>query len=133
MKGKWIAYLLLLAVAACTPAPDRAQCKQEVRQAEHDFAKAVADSGIAKGFLAFAADDAVLKREGKLIHGKAAMAQYFSNQPVQKESLSWEPDFVDVAASGDLAYTFGPFTYSAADSAGQMQATQGYFHTVWRR
>ena len=47
--------------------------------------------------------------------------------------LKWKPDFVDVAASGDLGYTYGHYTYSYIDSTGKAAEDKGIFHTVWKR
>ena len=52
---------------------------------------------------------------------------------LQDEKLIWKPDFVDVSASGDLAYTYGAYTYSYKDSTGAIVEQGGIFHTVWKR
>jgi len=93
------------------------------------------EEGIPKAFLTFAADDAVLMRNNELISGKQDLSLYFANQAEapENEKLSWEPDFVDVSASGDLAYTYGQFTYSYTDSLGSAVESTGVFHTVWKR
>ena len=49
------------------------------------------------------------------------------------EINSWKPDFVDVSSSGDLGYTYGQYTFIRLDSIGNETASQGIFHTVWKR
>jgi len=49
------------------------------------------------------------------------------------QQLEWAPDFVDVSSSGDLAYTYGKFTFSFKDSLGNKVENKGIFHTVWKR
>ena len=47
--------------------------------------------------------------------------------------LTWKADFVDVSASGDLGYTYGEYTYTYKDEAGNTLSEKGIFHTVWKR
>lgn len=132
--NKLILYLLLLLVTACTvPTPDLEQRKQEVRDAEKAFNDLAAKEGIRTAFVQFADSSAVMLRGNQLIRGKEAIDAYYSNQTLRDVHLSWSPDFVDVAASGDLGYTYGPYSFSAVDTAGQSIESRGYFHTVWRR
>lgn len=109
------------------------QWKEEIRQAEAGFAAMAAQAGIKDAFLAYAAEDAVLNRGGKLIRGRDEIAAYFDSQTLKDVRLEWSPSFIDVAASGDMAYTYGPFTFSAVDTAGVPVELAGHFHTVWKR
>lgn len=128
--------MLLLIISACarpTVATDPEALKQEVIAAEQAFAKMAADSGIAEAFRAFAAPDAVMRRGNSLVTGRDSVVAYISASYHDGETLEWAPDFVDVAASGDLAYTYGKYTFSFSDSTGRVQKQEGYFHTVWKR
>ncbi|MCB0601516.1 MAG: nuclear transport factor 2 family protein [Saprospiraceae bacterium] len=131
--NKLILYLLLLMTACTVPTPDLEQRKQEVRDAEKAFNDLAAKEGIRTAFVQFADSSAVMLRGNQLIRGKEAIDAYYSNQTLRDVHLSWSPDFVDVAASGDLGYTYGPYSFSAVDTAGQSIESRGYFHTVWRR
>lgn len=126
-----IIFLLLFYSCATETKKDSIETwKQEIRQAEEDFAKMAKDKGIHDAFINFAADDAVLKR-GKLIIGKQAIDKHLKKSI--SKSLSWTPDFVDVSASGDLGYTYGKYIYSYTDSIGNSLEDKGIFHTVWKR
>ena len=134
----YLAFGLLLAftIISCTmnkPQKTSEQLKKELIQVEHDFATMAKEKGMAEAFLAFAADDAVLNRNDKLSKGKKAMKSYFEQQTLSNIQLAWEPDFVDVAASGDLGYTYGKYTFSATNSNGDPIQATGIFHTVWKR
>ena len=61
------------------------------------------EEGIHKAFTTFTAKDAVLMRNNKLIEGLKNIDEHYKKQ--NSKGLSWSPDFVDVAASGDLGYT----------------------------
>jgi len=102
---------------------------------EQNFTLMAAEEGISKAFMAYAAEDAVLMRNNKLVIGKGNFQDLFESQASKPrdEKLSWKPDFVDVSASGDLGYTYGQFTYSFTDSSGTTIESKGVFHTVWKR
>lgn len=129
----------LIGLPACSPAPTGNEAisldaaRAEIREAERAFAEMAASDGVAAAFLAFAADSAVLNRNDVLIRGKAAMQAYFEKSTLKDVSLQWTPEFVDVSASGDLGYTYGPYTFSAVDTSGQTIRSEGLFHTVWKR
>lgn len=136
MKNAYRVLLLLAACWQCTTQnspPDLEQVKTEIRQAEKAFNDMAASEGVPAAFLAFAAEDAVLNRNNQIIKGKEAMRAYFDASPLKNVSLTWAPDFVDVAASGDMAYTYGKFQFSAVDSTGQELQSAGIFHTVWKK
>jgi ketosteroid isomerase-like protein len=108
-------------------------CKQEILNVEKAFAEMASCKGVDSAFLFFAADDAVLNRNDKIIEGKAAIKSYFINQNLKYVKLNWKPDFVDVAASCDIAYTYGKYNFSATDSSGKQIEATGIFHTIWKR
>lgn len=109
--------------------------KGEILETEQSFAKMTKEEGIQKAFLNYAAEDAVLMRNDSLVIGKKAITNHFENQSTENTSvnLNWEPDFVEVAASGDLGYTYGKYTYSFVDANGNTVENKGIFHTVWKR
>ena len=105
--------------------------EKEVLQAEKDFAAMVSREGIHKAFVAFADEDAVLMRKEKLITGKAAIDSLYTGQDAK--GLSWIPDAVHVSGAGDMAYTYGKYSYTYTDEEGKEQVSEGIFHTVWKR
>jgi ketosteroid isomerase-like protein len=107
--------------------------KEEVRQVERAFNNMAASKGIKAAFLHFAAETAVLNRGPGLIEGKEAIGTYFDNQVLQKPTLTWKPDFVDVSQSGEMAYTYGPYVFTARDTTGNEIKAEGYFHAVWKK
>jgi ketosteroid isomerase-like protein len=117
----------------CTSQKSIEEYKTEVLQSELAFAEMAQKQGVEKAFLTFADDDAVLNRNEKILKGQEAFKKYFSNPVWQKAQLDWKPDFVEVSASGDLAYTYGQYTFAAPDSNGNMVESRGIFHTVWKK
>lgn len=108
--------------------------KNEVAKAEKDFEKMVAEEGIAEGFYHYAAENAVIKREqDTLIIGKSNIREYYSAARYKTATVSWTPDFIEVSEKGDLAYTYGKYTWATKDSSGKPATSKGVFHTVWKR
>jgi len=108
--------------------------KSVVLQTEMDFEKMAASKGIAAAFLFYADSNAVINRgNDSLIYGKKSIFNYYNNPSLKSATLSWHPDFVDVSASGDLAYTYGKYQYQNIDATGKTIATTGIFHTVWKK
>ena len=105
--------------------------KQEIRETERAFAEMVHEKGLHAAFTAFAADDAVMLRNEELIIGKDAIDEFYRNS--HSTGLNWAPDHIDVAESGDLAYTYGHYTYTYRDNEGNEHISTGVFHTVWKR
>ena len=136
MKTLW-AYLIFLLISGSCQSFQNGNMqeiyKQEVIDAENAFSKLAGKKGITTAFLEFADEHAVLMRGDQLIKGKEAIETYLNNNPITDAKLEWTPDFVDVSVSGDLAYTYGYYTFSMVDSAGQKIEQSGIFHTVWKR
>lgn len=102
-------------------------------QAEKEFASMAAKEGIPNAFLAFADEKAVLHRNEMLVKGKTEMKKYFDRQTIKIISLTWAPDFVEVASSGDLGYTYGEYQIIYLDKEGKEIFDKGIFHTVWKK
>lgn len=126
---------ILLVFCSCTKYQTTVTetAKKEILKTEAEFARMAEEEGIAAAFTFFAADSAVLNRGGKIIKGKEAITAYHQAQSLDNIHLVWTPDFVSVSRSGDLGYTYGTYTLSAPDSAGNMAESQGIFHSVWEK
>lgn len=136
MNGlKFCPLALIVLISACTT--DTMENKEEliesVRQAEADFAARLKEAGMAAAFTEFAAPDAVISRNNRLYKGKEAIREYLSSSTLSDVRLEWAPDHIDVSESGDMAYTYGPYTFRATDPEGQPVVSEGIFHTVWRK
>ena len=132
--------VLLLAAAAALAAPVAgaavseagvADARQAVADADRALARAVAAHDPA-AFRRLLADDAVFLGAA-VERGPAAVARawapYFT---AGGPRLEWEPEEVVVAASGDLAYSSGPFRFTPAGADVAAAPTTGTYLTVWR-
>ncbi len=129
-------FILFTCLSSCSPLKNMSRDRviNEVVQAEKDFSAMAAQKSIAEAFWFFADSSAVIKRgnNDSLIRGKDAIRQFYSGQKT-KATVQWAPDFVDVSASSDLAYTYGTYTWQLTDSNGNQRKITGIFHTVWKK
>ena len=134
--SKTLLFILILIIASCTtePNPEQlSQWKEEVRAAEKAFNDMAQEKGLAVAFEHFAAEDGVIRRSKKIVQGKAAIRSWYDKDVRPNETLTWAPTFIDVSQSGDLAYTYGDFTFTYYDTLGNEKQNKGIFHTVWKR
>ncbi len=77
-------------------------------------------------FAAFLADDAIIFRPHP-VNGQ----EWFRSHPAPPIQLTWTPGFADVAVTGDLGYTTGPWM---ARDKGDTTAPPAYgeFVTIWK-
>lgn len=108
--------------------------KLEIVKTEKEFEKLVAHKGVAEGFYQFADSNAVIKRErDTLIIGKINIKKYYSSPKYQNATVTWSPESVTVSDGGDMASTYGRYTWISKDAAGNEKISKGVFHTVWKR
>jgi ketosteroid isomerase-like protein len=115
------------------PAVNLNTIKQEILNREKEFEALTAQVGIEKAFYEFAADSAVILRGNQIIKGRTEIRNYLSKSSLKNVQLLWDAEFVDVSASGDMAYTFGKYKFNAIDSLDKTIESTGYFHTVWKK
>ena len=126
--------VLLLISTACNKTDKQQKLKEEIQMIEKEFEAYVKTNGIAQGFYEFADDSAVILRENdSLIKGKNNIKTYYQKAVFKRASVSWTPDFINVADDGSLAYTYGRYLWTVKDSTGELRQSAGVFHTVWKR
>jgi len=101
---------------------------------EGQFMKAAAAQGSA-GYMSFYAADAVeLPNGADAIKGKDNIAPTMGFLD-QGNKLSWKPDFADLAASGDLGYTYGTYVFTSKDKDkdGKPIVEYGKYVSIWKK
>ena len=130
----WIMLIPFLMNCSSDPSPEQIEkWKNEISEMEQSFNDKAEKDGLSEAFSYFAAEDGVLKRGGKIIKGKEDIAAYYNENRRPEETLKWQPTYIDVSHSGDLAYTYGNFTLTYLDTLGKTKSNSGFFHTVWKR
>ncbi len=99
---------------------------EAVRQSELAFARQADQEGIHPAFRTWLQEDAVVFTP----RVTTAKAQY-TPTPGDPGHLVWFPEAMGLASYGDLAWSFGPWTY--APGKGQAVVAQGHFLSMWRR
>lgn len=129
--------LVLALLGGCREATklDIATITKELKQMENKWNRAYAAHDAAAVAVVYA-DDAALAHPGRpLVSGAKAIRQ-------ETQRLASDPNFrlqfasdrVEVAASGDLAYSRGHYTLTMTDSAAKGPSTsKGNYLTIWRR
>jgi ketosteroid isomerase-like protein len=125
--------LLLLLIAAISFAKDQNKPlagAELLRQLEADFAADVAKHGH-DAFLTYFADDGVEVVDGGGFNTKEEMRK----QPPWPDgtTLTWTPVKAEMAASGDLGYTYGNYVYTAKNKDGKLAANYGKYTSIWKK
>lgn len=127
MSRRVLTLLIAVLLAGCAHLVPTAT-RESVMQADRDFAERARAVGLRAAFVDYAAPDATMFRAGVgPIRGRAAIGESFAR--AEGTTLAWAPEAAEVAASGDLAYTWGWFTFT--DPAGKQ--TTGNYVSIWRR
>jgi ketosteroid isomerase-like protein len=114
------------ATDAPPPAGTTAGTLDAVVAAERAYARDAEARGMRDASLAAFADDGVVFRE------RIALAKpYWATVPAPGPLFRWAPAWGAASASGDLAFTTGPYTFRA--TAGDTAVSHGQFATVWTR
>ena len=136
MKFLFWATACLSAFAAGVTAQNR-ETKTPLKslvETEQAFSQAAMDKSTREAFVQFIADDGILFRP-HAVNGKQWMRDHPlppSDTPQKRPLLAWQPVFADVAHSGELGYTTGPWEYKE-DIKDEKPSAYGDFVTLWKK
>lgn len=142
---RWILVALTLCVvAACSDAANDAaeataldeemtrNLEAELIEADRRFAASVQRSGLAAWITAFAPSGRMIA-DGQSYVGpegvRRAMLPVYADTTF---SITWDPNYAEVAASGDMGYTVGRYEQRSRVD-GDTVVNSGTYLTVWRR
>lgn len=122
-------YLLMGSMLLLAGAAQVAMAKDEafdaIVAAERAFAADAGANGINAAFMRAAAEHGVVFRPAPV-----RVADVYGQAPPAEYSLLWGPSAAEIAPSGDLGYTYGPF--HVTDATGAVTGA-GHYFTVWER
>lgn len=119
---------------ACNKKNNQNTYLQEIEKTEKDFKSSISSLGLAEAFYLYADSNAVILRgNDSLIRGKAAIRNYYSMAKFTGASVDWAADFIEVSASGDMAYSYGKYVWLLKDSSGKENEYKGLYHTIWKK
>jgi hypothetical protein len=101
------------------------QAVEPVLRSELAFARCADQEGIRTAFRTW------LLAEAKVFTPRLTTArEQYDPEPGDPGHLAWYPEAMGIAASGDLAWSFGPWTYAAGK--GERALVHGHFLSIWR-
>ena len=129
----WTLLLLLPSLVHGAGKKSQEQDRQAIEKAEANFEKARADRGL-EGWLSFFADDtADFVRGGPFTFTKDEMRRRLQKDFDPADQLTWKPVKIEVADSGDLAYSLGTWQLKGKDPKGNDVTQTGKYLTVWKK
>jgi ketosteroid isomerase-like protein len=124
--------LLMLSLMACAAAPagepDSSSALFQMREAERNFARESVTRGRAAAFVDNLADGSIIFTTSWISNGR----QFWKNKKQNAVVLKWEPEFMDISASGDFGISTGPWEAQEYRPYTDRIAT-GYFLSVWKK
>lgn len=112
---------------------DEAAARAELMGADLAFSDLAGAAGTGVAFGTFAAEEAVLLPGAPdLVYGRAAVEEAYTPQPGDPVfTMAWAPRYTGVAQSGDVGFTSGYATITAADPA--LPPSYSKYLTLWKR
>lgn len=108
---------------------------EELMEVDRAFNARAQEVGVPAAFVEFAAEDAVMYRNGRdPVVGKEAIARLLAGE--EATILIWKPLTADIAASGDLGYTRGSFVLAqppGGDDSAPGGKLEGYYVSIWKK
>lgn len=109
------------------PAPPMSPDPGSMVEAERAFARDAAEKGTRAAFLAHLGEGSIVFEPGP-VDARATWEAHADNPGL----LSWEPEHAEIAASGEMGWTTGPWEFRAG-GAGDEPVGFGEYASVWRR
>ena len=117
---------LPLLALAFAPVVARASDFDDMVAAERAFAADASARNVRDAFLSAYDKDGVA-----FAPGPTGAQQLWQSRSVNKNKLEWAPEVAEIAASGDLGYTSGPWRFTAEGD--DKPSAFGHFFTIWRK
>ena len=122
--------------SVANPSIDSEAALTALIEADSRFLDASQSAGMAEAYRRFMAPEALQMLNGyPPIEGRDNIYANFADFADQNAnaSLSWELEGADVAASGDLGYTWGTYFYIGPDEVGEEDLIEGNYVNIWRK
>lgn len=132
--NKFYLILLITTLACSTPA-----LEEEVNtdpniliNVDKEFSDMSKQNGVSEAFIFYADQNVVKLGQGSHpIVGKTKLTEAYASIDDSQMELTWEPLKAEMAASGDLGYTYGKYYLTAIDS---VESTSiGYYVSIWKK
>lgn len=126
-----VLFLLIFCASGCNNLKQRDDSKA-LADTDRYYSKLSAERGMNFAFLAmFDSAGVLLRPNHPPVEGNEAISKLLKSQNDSTYTLTWEPVFTKVAASGDMGYTYG--TYKVVDKATDSLSEEGTYSTIWQK
>lgn len=122
--------LILFTLNSCFNAKTKNESKwrADILNTDKEFSNMSKQQGMKKAFIEYMDNDGILLRPGHLPIVGANAIEYLSEQNDSSFILTWVPDIAQVAASGDLGYSYGIYNLQLQDTT-----LQGTYVSIWKK
>lgn len=120
--------------SAAAIADTRAADEATLRKLDDEWSKAAAAKDVEKTASFYTDDALVMPPNSPVLKGKdAAREMWKSMFAVPGFGGGWKATTVEVAKSGDLGYTTGPYEITETDANGKPMTDKGKYLAVWKK
>jgi ketosteroid isomerase-like protein len=106
---------------------------ETIRNLDVEWSKTAATRDV-DATVAYYSDDATVSPPNEaLATTKAAIRAGWAELLTPGNDISWQPSKVDVASSGDMAYSMGSYTLTMKDAEGKPVTDHGKYTEVWKK
>lgn len=124
---------IILIMSGCGTQRGANDQRELLLQTDREFSAYSVRHGAAEAFKEYLLEDALQLPAGEVpIHGRDGIYESMSKAS-GAYTLSWEPQDGAVAASGDMAYTWGIYTVKVPGENGIERTSEGKYLNVWRK
>ena len=104
-------FSIALICASCAVQTEHGREEEKLLQTDREFAQASLDLGSAEAFYNFLADSSIMFPAGD--HPVYTRAGIYQRMKTNEGAgiLSWQPQKAEVAAAGDMGWTWGKYIY----------------------
>ena len=125
--------LMLLLFPACETELDLEAERQTLLATDRDFAAMSVREGAAKAFNQFLADRAIQLPAGRApVFGRETIYRQMVSSS-DSYVLNWDPQHAELAASGDMGWTWGTYVLSTTGDDNETAESHGKYLNVWEK
>lgn len=123
-------FVLLAGCAVKKPVVDTDEIKSVIMETDRAFSRMSEQKGLRTAYLEYIDSNGVLLRPNNypIVGGEAV--NFISESNDTAFIMTWEPKSTRVAASGDLGYTYGIYSYKPKE---QDSVYLGSYVTIWKK
>jgi len=118
----------LMHITICFQVFAQGDARSELINAEYQFAAAASATNTREAFLSHLSPECLVVREGQFVNGP----KDWQTREVNSSLLSWYPSYADVAPSGDLGVSAGPWEFWKNRQDSNPSAF-GHFVSIWKK